>query len=183
MWIRYIVYLMYGSEHHIHSLISFWVCSNMLERGPNCPGSGTLYHIIIRISKLFGKFNYQLPSYFHIEFYQSRISLANYHGSYWWPDTSQLPMLLQQSCWHMAISMCSFHIKGAPIPDSKVHGADMGPTWGRQDPGGTHVGPMNCAIWDVMSWKKTLLSTFSFLWVFSAIYILFFCRCLVLFGT
>ena len=32
-------------------------------------------------------------------------------------------------------------------PDSKVHGANMGPTWGRQDPGGPHVGPMNFAIW------------------------------------
>ena len=35
-----------------------------------------------------------------------------------------------------------------PIPDSKVHGADMGPIWGRQDPGGPHAGPMNLAIWD-----------------------------------
>ena len=34
------------------------------------------------------------------------------------------------------------------IPDSKVHGANMRPIWGRQDPGGTHVGPMNFAIWD-----------------------------------
>ena len=34
------------------------------------------------------------------------------------------------------------------IPDSKVNGANMGPIWGRQDPGGTHVGPMNFAIWD-----------------------------------
>ena len=33
-------------------------------------------------------------------------------------------------------------------PDSKVHGANMGPVWGRQDPGGPHVGPMNLAIWD-----------------------------------
>ena len=32
-------------------------------------------------------------------------------------------------------------------PDSKVHGASMGPIWGRQDPGGPHVGPMNFAIW------------------------------------
>ena len=35
-------------------------------------------------------------------------------------------------------------------PDSKVHGANMGPIWGRQDPGGPHVGPMNFAIWVVM---------------------------------
>ena len=34
------------------------------------------------------------------------------------------------------------------IPDSKVHGDNMGPIWGRQDPGGPHVGPMNFAIWD-----------------------------------
>ena len=33
-------------------------------------------------------------------------------------------------------------------PDSKVHGANMGPIWGRQDPGGPHVGPMNSAIWE-----------------------------------
>ena len=36
------------------------------------------------------------------------------------------------------------------IPDSKVHGANMGPIWGRQDPGGLHVGPMNLTIWDPM---------------------------------
>ena len=29
---------------------------------------------------------------------------------------------------------------------SKVHGANMGPTWGRQDPGGPHVGHTNLAI-------------------------------------
>ena len=33
------------------------------------------------------------------------------------------------------------------FPDSKVHGANMGPIWGRQDPGGPHIGPMNFAIW------------------------------------
>ena len=32
-------------------------------------------------------------------------------------------------------------------PDSKVHGVNMGPIWGRQDPGGPQVGPMNLAIW------------------------------------
>ena len=40
---------------------------------------------------------------------------------------------------------------GASItPDNKVHGANMGPIWGRQDPGGPHVGPMNFVIWDNM---------------------------------
>ena len=32
------------------------------------------------------------------------------------------------------------------FPENKVHEAYMGPTWGRQDPGGPHVGPMNLAI-------------------------------------
>ena len=32
-------------------------------------------------------------------------------------------------------------------PDNKVHGANMGLIWGRQDPGGPHVGPVNLAIW------------------------------------
>ena len=37
----------------------------------------------------------------------------------------------------------------AKDPDSKVHGANVGPIWGRQDPGGPHVGPTNLAIWKV----------------------------------
>ena len=32
-------------------------------------------------------------------------------------------------------------------PDSKIQGANMGPIWGRQDPGGPHVGPMNLVFW------------------------------------
>ena len=31
-------------------------------------------------------------------------------------------------------------------PDSKVHGANMGPTWGLSAPDGPNVGPMNLAI-------------------------------------
>ena len=39
--------------------------------------------------------------------------------------------------------------------DSKVYGAKMGPTWGRQDPGGPHVGRMNLAIWDTpLHWGR-----------------------------
>ena len=34
-------------------------------------------------------------------------------------------------------------------PDSKVHGANMGPTWVLSSLGGPHVGPMNLAIWDI----------------------------------
>ena len=34
------------------------------------------------------------------------------------------------------------------IPDSKVHGTNMGHTWVLSSPGGPHVGPMNLAIRD-----------------------------------
>ena len=51
------------------------------------------------------------------------------------------------------------------IPNSKVHGANMGPIWGQQDPGRPHVGPMNFAIWVVSAryyyfhqWQKKFVS-------------------------
>ena len=53
-------------------------------------------------------------------------------------------------------------------PDSKVHGANMGPIWGRQDPSGPHVGPMNFAIWEhprpyLALWRQTAAE--SVIWV------------------
>ena len=38
--------------------------------------------------------------------------------------------------------------------DSKVHGANMGPIWGQQDPGGPHVGPMNFALCETVHVKQ-----------------------------
>ena len=35
------------------------------------------------------------------------------------------------------------------LADSKVLGANMGPIWGRQGPGGPHDGPQNLAIWEI----------------------------------
>ena len=54
------------------------------------------------------------------------------------------PMMTMVSKGHIVI----YYHNQLLIPDSKVHGANMGPIWGRQDPGGPHVGPMNLAIWD-----------------------------------
>ena len=39
------------------------------------------------------------------------------------------------------------YLRSTVYPDSKVDGASMGPTWGRQDPSGPHVGHMNLPIW------------------------------------
>ena len=36
---------------------------------------------------------------------------------------------------------------------AKMHGANVGPIWGRQDTGGPHVGHMNLYIWDILHIK------------------------------
>ena len=49
---------------------------------------------------------------------------------------------------------CYAPLQSISFPDSKYHGADIGPIWGRQDPDGPHVGHMNFAIWVVVrNWK------------------------------
>ena len=49
-------------------------------------------------------------------------------------------------------------------PDSKVHGAYMGPTWGSQDPGGPHVGPMNLAIRESMVYFMLIIVLYIWCW-------------------
>ena len=44
-------------------------------------------------------------------------------------------------------SACPTRSDKVHYPDSMVHGANMGPIWGRQDPGGPYVGPVNFSIW------------------------------------
>ena len=41
------------------------------------------------------------------------------------------------------------HVFHHHIPNSKVHGANMGPTWGLSAPDGPHFGPMKLAIRDL----------------------------------
>ena len=49
-------------------------------------------------------------------------------------------------CWLLPHQLPSCQNCGTP--DNKVLGANMGPIWDQQDPGGPRVGPMNLAIWD-----------------------------------
>ena len=87
---------------------------------------------------------------------------------------SLIPMKLETSCIHVFFShpfdvpwglinpsmqwsisdhthMHALHVRKqcgpVTIPDSKVHGAKLGPTWVLSSPGGPHVGPMYLAIW------------------------------------
>ena len=54
--------------------------------------------------------------------------------------------------------------QGKAVPDSKVPGANMWPIWGRQDPGGPHVGPMNFTIW-----VRNLVNEIPSMWLYIAI--------------
>ena len=49
--------------------------------------------------------------------------------------------------WLLSVLVLVKYANEADFPDNKIHGPNMGPIWGRQDPGGPHVGPMNLAIW------------------------------------
>ena len=46
------------------------------------------------------------------------------------------------------------------VPDSMVYGANMGPIWGRQDPDGPHIGPMNFAsrgVLEIRWWRISMV--------------------------
>ena len=74
------------------------------------------------------------------------------------------------------LNTLTFQLAFAYLPlIAKVHGANMGPSWGRQDPGGPHFDLMNFAIWVLRYLSKryqiicfgnilecTFLSTFLF---------------------
>ena len=69
----------------------------------------------------------------------------------WVPGMSRGSTDHDNQCSMWFLSPCHQHwvivTKVINYPDSKIHGANMGPIWGRQDPGGPHVSPINFAIW------------------------------------
>ena len=76
-------------------------------------------------------------------------------------------------CAHfMPILFCCFTCgqrwpnKDVQTNNSKVHGANMGPTWDMSGPDGPHVGPKNLAIWVTVSVQMHLTDTRS---IFAAI--------------
>ena len=52
------------------------------------------------------------------------------------------------------------------IPDSKVHGANMGPTWVLSAPDGPHFGPMNLAIRDSGQQYEQDVNSLTFLLIY-----------------
>ena len=61
-------------------------------------------------------------------------------------STSDYSSVQWRSVLHILVT-CSSHVNN---PDSKVHGANMGPTWVLTGPDEPHVGPMNLAIREVL---------------------------------
>ena len=70
-------------------------------------------------------------------------------------DAQQVPILMAVPSIYSIVACFPISIHKASVTETVVinywttlvHGANMGPIWGRQDPGGPHVGPMNFAIW------------------------------------
>ena len=57
--------------------------------------------------------------------------------------------LLSGFIWILLTTLCYFlNLRPINNPDSKIHGANMGPTWVLMAPGGPHVGHTNIAIWE-----------------------------------
>ena len=79
----------------------------------------------------------------------------------WWPFGLCLSMLRPiNSAGKNELKEDGHRISSPTISDNKVHGANMGPFWGRQDPGGPHVCPMNFAIWDSESNRGSVYESF-----------------------
>ena len=66
-----------------------------------------------------------------------------------WPTSFAGTYLLEDATQNHLLLLWELYL-GSNIPDSQVHGANMGSIWGRQVPGGPHDGPMNFAIWVVI---------------------------------
>ena len=93
----------------------------------------------------------------------SRLTLLGHTQTHWlfehvfYSNILQLTVISNSFSKHLTESF-----KITDDPDSKVHGANMGPIWVLSAPGGSHVGPINLAIrgdparlcdaWRVKSW-------------------------------
>ena len=99
--------------------------------------------------------------YFNLNFYDVSLQGLNWHriNLHWFRyrqgDKQELKCL---NIWGTSLLLHIYiYIYIYICPDSKVHGANMGPIWGRQDPGGPHVGPMNFTIWVYISAECNVL--------------------------
>ena len=104
----------------------------------------------------------QRPCYFSLSCYGHVLHRFSMESSpemncviYWIIHDVSLPWIV----YYCLFMTGNYPLKIYTSPDNKVHGADMGPIWGRQDPDGPHGSPMNFAIWV----KITIIGILDFL--------------------
>ena len=101
-------------------------------------------------------------SIFYLNTYQGQkdgvINALNYyhHGgrtntqvSRWMCQSGSCLQICRRCDYLKADLPCKMYLPMLQTPDSKVHGANMGPTWVLSAPDGPHVGPMNFALRDI----------------------------------
>ena len=102
------------------------------------------------VANLSSKMYFKMSSTKYVEDSTCRLTYASWDGR--WPAIDIVtPCYITVVSWIIRALLfldqnlvpCHWHA----APDSKVHGANMGPIWGRQDPGVPHVGHMNFVIW------------------------------------
>ena len=115
-------------------------------------------HILTLLSlNLYGE-----PIEHHLKFKSGKISFARKYFCSWrifWNFLQTMPVILSYSvqnyrighiksmlCANVILRVFSWRRISDVVPESKVHGANMGPTWVLSSPDGPHVGPMNFAI-------------------------------------
>ena len=74
-----------------------------------------------------------------------KLDNGNKRGPWWQAIANPMIQFNDRAGGGWGLFFTASHMGG--YRDSKIHGANMRPSWGRQDPGGPHVGPMNFAIW------------------------------------
>ena len=83
----------------------------------------------------------------HRRIYGAVISLSIYTQP-WWNGISNVRGSIDWRDYYITLPRQHWSYGSALYyNDSKFHGANVGPTWGRQDPGGPHVCHTNLAIW------------------------------------
>ena len=85
-------------------------------------------------------------------------SMMQFHQTLWNGAWDQFHCIRAQPAWLWLNKREAFCFPDY-IPDSKAHGANMGPTWVLSAPDGPHVSPMNLVIRDVecISWYRQVV--------------------------
>ena len=111
-------------------------------------------------------------SHFHLQNYFDNIRLIvngnlNQNATFSIQNmTLNLKISSAKCCsYRLGLVVLAVNVLTGNIPDSKVHGTNMGPTWVLSVPDGPHVGPMNLAIRDIaciiLNWLRKCSSFYN----------------------